>query len=236
MKILAFIPARGGSKRLPGKNVKKLGGVPLIAWSIEGVCEMPEICDVLVSTDNEMIAKVAEQYGALVPWLRPPELATDESHVVDTALHALDWYEAKHGACDGLLLIQPTSPFRTRKTISDGIQVFRAYNKKTVIGVSKVHVHPSWSMRIEDSGCLKPFMGTHGLNCRSQDLTPAYVVNGSFYLIAPSILRSERSFFPQDMFPLIINSQREALDIDTQWDWDLAEYFLEKDRQEVSTV
>jgi CMP-N,N'-diacetyllegionaminic acid synthase len=232
MKILALIPARGGSKRLPGKNIKVLGDMPLIAWSIKAAQGISDICDVLVSTDDNAIADVAKLYGALVPWLRPSKFATDEAHVVDVALHALDWYEAKRGVCDGILLLQPTSPFRTSQTIHQGIQLFRKHEMRAVVGVSKAHSHPLWAMKIED-GDLKPFMDEHGLGCRSQDLTPAYVVNGSFYLVTPSHLRLERSLFPKKMLPLMLDSPQEALDIDTRRDWNLAEYWLDKCCDEV---
>ena len=124
MKILALIPARGGSERLPDKNTRLLGDKPLIVWSIEIIKDIPEICDILVSTDDIDISKISKESGALLPWLRPAELATDTASSVDTALHALDWYEAEKGAVDGLLLLQPTSPFRSRDTIYKGIKLF----------------------------------------------------------------------------------------------------------------
>src|SRR5438093_3043672 len=112
MRILALITARRGSKRLPAKNVRLLRGVPLITWSIDVVRNIPEICDILVSTDDAATAEIARRAGAAVPWLRPAALATDTASSVDVCLHSLDWYEQAHGAVDGLLLLQPTSPFR----------------------------------------------------------------------------------------------------------------------------
>ena len=93
MRILALIPARGGSKRLPGKNMRQLGGKPLLTWSIDVVKDAPEICDILVSTDDDKIAEIARNANALVPWLRPADLARDKSSSEAVALHALDWYE-----------------------------------------------------------------------------------------------------------------------------------------------
>jgi len=226
MKILAFIPARGGSKRLPGKNIKSLGGRPLISWSIETAQEIPEICDILVSTDDTAIADVSMQYNALVPWLRPDELATDHASVVDAALHALDWYQDNRGEVDGLLMLQPTSPFRTAQTIRAGIQLFKKHGMKPILGVSEANFHPMWCMKIEE-GVLHPFMKEHGLKSRSQDLVPAYAVNGCFYLISPQNLKSYHSFFPEGVLPLVIDSQKEVIDIDTKQDWDLAEYWLD---------
>ena len=225
MKILALITARSGSTRLPGKNIRLLGGKPLIAWSIDVARDIPEICDILVSTDDPAIASICEAEGAYVPWLRPPELATDTASSVDVALHALDWYEAERGAVDGLLLLQPTSPFRARTTVERGITLFIKRNIQPVLGVSPTHAHPMWTLKIQDD-YLVPYMEGLGLETRSQDLPPAYVVNGSFYLIAPTELRLCRSFVGRKAIPLLIETQQEALDIDTEWDFRVAESIL----------
>jgi CMP-N-acetylneuraminic acid synthetase len=225
MKILALITARGGSKRLPGKNIRALGGKPLIAWSIDVARGIPEICDILVTTDDPAIATVCSDAGAYVPWLRPSGLATDTASSVDVALHALDWYEAEKGAVDGLLLLQPTSPFRTRKTVRKGIEMFSEHNQQPVMGVSPTHAHPMWTLKMEGE-YLVPFMQEHGFGTRSQDLPPALVVNGSFYLISPAELRERRSFVGAKTVPLLIESPQEALDIDTEWDWTIAESVL----------
>jgi len=222
MRILALITARGGSKRLPGKNIRLLGGKPLIVWSIDVVRDIPEICDILVSTDDPEIAAACSKAGAYVPWLRPAGLATDTANSVDVALHALDWYEAEKGAVDGLLLLQPTSPFRTKNTVQRGIELFRKNAYQSVLGVSPAHDHPMWTFKME-GGRLIPFMDEHGFGLRSQDLPAAYVVNGGFYLIAPTALRAERSFVGSRTIPLRIDSPEEALDIDTTWDWQMAE-------------
>lgn len=218
MRILALIPARGGSKRLPGKNIRALGGKPLIVWSIEVTKDIPKICDILVSTDDPAIAAVSKEAGAYVPWLRPAELATDTASSVDVALHALDWYEAEKGAVDGILLLQPTSPFRTQSTVQCGIELFSKHGHQPVIGVSPTHVHPMWTLKL-DGDYLVPLIGDHGLEKRSQDLPPGYVVNGSFYLISPTELRACRSFRGRKTVALLIESQKEALDIDTDFDW-----------------
>ena len=225
MRILALIPARGGSKRLPGKNIRLLGGKPLVIWSIDVVKNLTEICDILVSTDDPRIAYVCRDAGATTPWLRPSYLATDTSSSVDVAIHALDWYEAEKGEVDGLLLLQPTSPFRSQKTVKRGIELFSSYGHQSVLGVSLTHDHPMWCLTVKDD-YLVPFLPAHGLETRSQDLSPAYVVNGSFYLITPAELRSCRSFFGIKTLPLIIHSQKEVIDIDTEFDMKLAEFFL----------
>lgn len=227
MRVLALITARGGSKRLPDKNIRLLGGKPLIVWSIDVAKNISGICDILVSTDDSVIAKVCKDAGAYVPWLRPEELATDTSSSVDVALHALDWYEAEKGAIDGILLLQPTSPFRTRETIERGIELFEKHNHQPVLGVSPTPAHPLWTLKMEGD-YLVPFIREHGLKIRSQDLPPAYVVNGSFYLITPAELRACRSFVSAKTMPLLIESPQESIDIDTEWDFKMAECILEK--------
>jgi len=225
MRILALITARGGSKRLPGKNIRMLGGKPLIVWSIDVAKDIPEICDILVSTDDPYIAQVSKEAGANVPWLRPTELATDVASSVDVALHALDWYEAEKGVVDGILLLQPTSPFRTKGTILKGIDLFKKSGQPPVLGVSPTHVHPMWTLKMEGDRVI-PFIEGNGLNTRSQDLLPAYIVNGSFYLISPAELRKNRSFIGRDTIPLTIESQEESLDIDTDFDFKMAELMV----------
>jgi len=222
---LALVPARGGSKRLPGKNIKLLGGKPLINWTIEIAQGITDICEILVSTDDPAIALVAKEAGANVPWLRPEGLSTDQATSVEVALHALDWYESENGAVDGLLLLQPTSPFRTQETIKRGIELFKNQSYRAVIGVSPVQDHPMWTFKMKDS-YLIPFLENHGFGIRSQDLEPAFVVNGGFYLISPVELRKSKSFISNEPVPLVSKSLVESLDVDTKFEFELAEYLL----------
>jgi CMP-N,N'-diacetyllegionaminic acid synthase len=228
MRLLALIPARGGSKRLPGKNLMPLGGKPMIVWSIDAVRSLPDICGILVSTDDEAIAAAAVAAGADVPWRRPAELATDTAASVDVALHALDWYEAAHGKVDGLLLLQPTSPLRSRSTVERGIALFAEGGGCAVIGVAAAATHPLWALRLVD-GALQPWLDEGGLNRRSQDLPPAYEVTGAFYLVAPQELRRYHSFFPPGALPLVMESRRETIDIDTAEDFAMAQALLALD-------
>jgi CMP-N,N'-diacetyllegionaminic acid synthase len=225
MRILALITARGGSKRIPEKNMRPLGGKPLIAWSIDVAKGIAEICDLLVSTDDSKIAEIAKNSGALVPWLRPANLATDKASSEEVALHALDWYEKEKGEVDGLLLLQPTSPFRKRETVYRGIALFHEHNRRPVVGISPASSHPMWCVKVEDT-VMRKFIESEGSSLRSQDLPSAYVVNGAFYLVAPEDLRRQQSFFSEDTVPLVIDAPEESLDIDTEWDWMIAEAAL----------
>ena len=171
---------------------------------------------------------MARSAGALVPWLRPAQLATDTALVVEVALHALDWYEAAHGAVDGLLLLQPTNPFTRNTTICRGISLFAANNCQSVLGVSPAASHPMWCFK-KDSNHLSPFLAEHGLQMRSQDLPPAYAICGCFYLSAPEVIRASHGLYGAKVLPLIIESPKETIDIDTPWDWQIAQWALSQD-------
>ena len=228
MRVLALIPARGGSKRLPGKNIRILGDRPLIVWSIDTARDIPEVCDILVSTDDPAIAKVSKSVGAYVPWLRPAELATDTASSVDVTLHALDWYETEKGVVDAVLLLQPTSPFRSPNTLSKAIEIFmKDRGRHPVVSVSPSNKHPAWCFKTTGES-MAPFLGWDAIGRGFQDLEPAWVLNGSIYLIAPKRLRSDRAFLVPDFRPLIMDNSNESIDIDTLGDFELCENILRK--------
>ena len=221
MKTIAIIPARGGSKRLPKKNSKILAGKPLVTWTIEAAKSTALIDEVIVSTDDEEIAKISEREGACVPWLRPSNLAADDIKTPAVAKHALDWYEENRGTVDGIILLQPTSPFRTKQTIERGIDLFYNNAKTSVVSVSIAGTHPSWCFRICGDR-LQPFYSLADLEKQSQDLTSIYAANGAFYMITPHDLRAFGSFYTNKMVPLLIQSELERIDIDTELDWRIA--------------
>ena len=225
MRLLALIPARGGSKRLPGKNLLPLGGKPLIKWSIDVLLNISNITGILVSTDDAITAKKAIEMGALAPWLRPASLATDTASSVDVALHALDWYEEEYGSVDGLMLIQPTSPLRSRVTIERGIKLFQDGGGRAVVGVASAVTHPMWALKLK-ANHIHPWFSRQALSIRSQDLPEAYAITGSFYLISPVDLREQQSFFPENAQPLVQNSLYDSVDIDTHDDYRLAQALL----------
>ena len=227
MRLLALVPARGGSKRIPDKNIRVLGDKPLIHWTIDTARQAAVFVDVLVSTDSPAIAEVARARGALVPWLRPAELATDTATSMGVCLHALDWYEATHGTVDGLMLLQPTSPFRSAATIRRGVDLFRGHAAGSVVAFSPAASHPYWCYRIQGNS-LQPFMDGVVMPTRSQDLPPAHVINGALYVAGPSYLRRHGSFLGPQAVPLVMDDAREALDIDTEMDWAVAEALLQR--------
>jgi CMP-N-acetylneuraminic acid synthetase len=226
MRILAIITARGGSKRLPGKNLLLLGGKPLVNWTIDAVQGLPDICDILVSTDDKQISRAALEAGASVPWLRPAELSGDTASSVDVCLHAVNWYETQYGTVDGLLLLQPTSPFRRTATIARGLKMFTQSPNYPLVSVSPTDAHPMWCYRFEANKMI-PYCENNYEAIRSQELPLAYKLNGAIYLIRPDQLRVTRTFLSPGFQPLIMESPWESLDIDTPWDWFLAEKIAE---------
>jgi CMP-N-acetylneuraminic acid synthetase len=229
VKILAIIPARAGSKRLPNKNKLPLGGKPLITWSIDSARGVESICDIMVSTDDPEISEISKMHGALVPWLRPSELATDESHVVDTLIHAVDWYEKNKCKVDGVLLLQPTSPFRKIKTIEQAIEIYNSADFSTsVVSVSKVKTNPAWCFKLANDDVLKPLFDNDGFTKRAQDLETVYGLNGLIYIINPKELRVTKKVVGEKTKGIVVLDTCEALDIDTQDDFDLAELYLKK--------
>ncbi|TGL99210.1 cytidylyltransferase domain-containing protein [Leptospira jelokensis] len=231
MKILAVIPARAGSKRLPGKNIKLLGGKPLIQWSIDITKGIGEIIDCLVSTDSEEIANLSKSMGAFVPWLRPEELSSDTSLSIDVLLHAVEWYQKHKGSVDGILLLQPTSPFRNLKSLKEAIQKFVDHKaQNTVVSFSKLDYHPYWTFRTEGQ-FMKPFFSEEQLKVRSQDLPLAFRVNGSIYLIPTDWLLETKSIYTNQILPIFSEPLGEDIDIDTNEDWLDAERYLSQETQ-----
>lgn len=228
MKVLAVIPARGGSKRLQRKNVLPLGGVPLVAWSIRAAKQSGVFCDILVSTDDKGIADLAIAHGARVPWMRPLELASDTASVVEVLLHELNRYEAMAQTdIDAVMLLQPTSPYRRASTIRGAVEAFQRSHGASVVGVSPAKTHPLWCLVEDEHGNMLPYAEGGGLALRSQDLPPVFEVNGCLYLTDARHLRESRSIYTKPFRPFVIADPVEAIDIDTPFDWRVAEACLE---------
>jgi CMP-N-acetylneuraminic acid synthetase len=221
--ILALIPARGGSKGLPRKNILPVGGKPLIAWRIESALACNAIDRVIVSTDDEEIADVARRFGADVPFLRPPEIAQDETPMLDVTLHLLDWLTED---ADYLLLLQPTSPLCGADDLQNAITLARQKNANAVVSVAEVSKHPYWMKTINPDGYLQNFLPEAQTPIRRQDLPVAYALNGAIYLIRPEILRAERTFVPAQTLPYIMPPER-SLDVDSAWDLQLVNLILQ---------
>ena len=200
-RVLCIIPARGGSKRLPGKNVKMISGKPLIAWTIESAARSKYIDTAIISTDDPVIAGVSKKYGAEVPFMRPRHLARDTSKIIDTLLYTLDWYEKKGIAFDCLLMLQPTSPLRTVDDVDQAIEYFFKNKKaRAVVSVCEETHHPDWSNTLPRNLSMAGFLKKSVLNKNKQELNKYYRLNGAFYIARCDYLRESNGFFGDKTF------------------------------------
>jgi N-acylneuraminate cytidylyltransferase len=221
--MLALIPARGGSRRLPGKNVRALLGTPLIQWSVRFAHALAVFERVLVSTDDEVIAARAREAGAEVPWLRDAALASDTASSADVAIDALRREQAQGRQHEWVALLQPTSPFRDAARWQSALALAQQPGCDAVIGVSPVRDHPHQVFRMQPDGGLQPWAEAAVLRQRSQDLPPAVRVNGSLYLVRSSVLLAHKTFFPPATRGVLCDQPWEGVDIDTEADWVVAE-------------
>jgi len=227
MVTLCLITARGGSKGIPDKNIKPLAGKPLLAWSVEQA-RQSGVCDrIVISTDSPAIAEIARQYGAEAPFLRPAELATDTAPHILSVLHALTWLkENDHWEPDVVILLQPTSPLRLPEDIRGAHEQLHASGAPAVIGICEAESHPYLVKRLTPEGRLENFID-HGIAYpRRQDLPPAYRPNGAVYVNRTESLVRDQTFIPPGTHGYVMPVSR-SLDIDTLWEFNLAEILLE---------
>ncbi len=197
-KFLALIPARGGSKGLPKKNIKKLVDKPLIAWSIQAALNSNYIDDIIVTTDSEEIAKVSKEYGANVPFLRPGYLSTDEATTVDAVFHAIDFCNNElNKDYDYIVLLEPTSPLREKTDID--LMIEKLINEEdkvdSIISIGEAHEHPSIMKRITEQKTLIPYCESLVRTTRRQDNDKAYFPYGVAYIVKTSTFRTEKTFY-----------------------------------------
>lgn len=225
-KVLAIIPARCGSKGLPGKNIKELSGKPLIAWSIEHAKSCGDIDRIVVSTDDDDIATVAKKYGAEVPFIRPADLADDTASTVDVILHAINWLQKyENYQPEYILLLQPTSPLRSSEDIKCAIQMLKDKNIQAVVSVCETDHHPWWSNILPDNRNMEDFLRPEILNKRRQDLPIFYRLNGAIYLASADYLCECNGFFGPDTFAYEMSKER-SVDIDSELDFILVSMLL----------
>lgn len=231
LMILGLIPARGGSKGLPRKNILPLAGKPLIAHTILVARESKALDRVVVSTDDQEIADVAKWHGADVPFYRPADLAKDDTSVFPALLHAITWLSEHEGYNPGyVMLLQPTSPFRTVEDIQGTVSLAVRKQADAVVSVSAVRQHPYWMKQItEDGKLISQYPPAHAA-FRRQDLPTLYVPNGAIYLVLRSVLLERQTFYTERTYGYVIPGER-SLDIDNPWDLYVAELIL-KDRMD----
>jgi len=229
MKILAIIPARGGSKRLPRKNILPLAGKPLIAWTIDEAKKSIFITDIVVSTDDIEIADISKMHGAKVPFLRPDILSNDTATSVDVVKHCIDFCDRELGKkYDFVLLLQPTSPLRTVEDIDGSVELLVKKNADSVISMCMCEHSPIWTNTLPSDNNINNFDRVDFKNIRSQDLPTYYRYNGAVYLTNIKRLLDENVFsFSTNSFAYIMPTER-SVDIDSEIDFRLAKVIIEQ--------
>lgn len=226
MKTLYLITARGGSKGIPGKNIKKLAGKPLIEYSIDIARELSDDSMICVSTDDDEIIEVVENLGLTVPFKRPKELATDESGSYEVIMHALKFYENQGDQIDKVVLLQPTSPLRTLDHIKKGLEEYSP-NMEMLVGVKETDVNPYYKLFEEDSkGFLQTSKDKRKI-IRRQDAPKVYEVNGALYIINVKALKNKSSLDKLNKHKFVMDKYA-SVDIDDMLDWYICELIIEK--------
>lgn len=220
-KILGIIPARGGSKRIPKKNIKSLGDVPLIAWTIVSAKASKYIDRLILTSDDNEIMRAAKSFGCEVPFTRPSALSLDTTPGISPVLHALT--EIK--GYDYVVLLQPTSPFRTAKDIDDAASICLENNWPCVVSVCEVEHSPYWMYQISEFGLLKPLLEEGEKILRSQDAPKVYRANGAIYIASVPWLLENQSFFTKETRAFEMPQER-SLDIDSPMDFQIAEHLV----------
>jgi len=228
MKVLAIIPARGGSKGVPGKNIRLLGNLPLIVHTIDAARSAQRLEKCIVSTDDEEIARVARQWGGETPFMRPPELATDSAKAIPVMQHALVQMEQLSGIqYDALMMLQPTTPFRTAQDIDRAVEMLELTGADSVISVVDVGGHhPARMKYLEGDRLVDPPFCEAYENQPRQELTPMYIRNGAIYLTRREILMSG-SFKGRDCRALVMQPE-QSVNIDSMLDFDYAAFLLSR--------
>ncbi|AYC28958.1 cytidylyltransferase domain-containing protein [Paenisporosarcina cavernae] len=220
-KILAIIPARGGSKGVIRKNIRNMAGKPLIAWTIEEAKKSKYIDRIILSSEDEEIINVAKKYGCEVPFVRPKELAQDNSTGMDPVLHAIN----QCPGYDYVVLLQPTSPLRLAEDIDGCIEKVLKEKLHYCVSVSEPPHSPFWMYHVNNVGEMKPVISQPGISTRRQDLKPVYSLNGAIYVGETSKIIESKTFLTDNTRAFVMSSDR-SFDIDTELDFKICEFLL----------
>jgi len=224
-RVLAIIPARGGSKRLPKKNILPLGGKPLISWSIEAGLKSEYVDSVIVSTDCREIAEISKNYGAEVPFMRPADIADDYSTTNSVILHAINILSQTE-VFDIIVILQPTSPLRLSTDIDNALEMLERKKSDGVVSVCECEHSPLWSNIIPNDGNLGGFINEAIQSKRSQDLPTYYRLNGAVYAFTTaSFIKNQGVDYTDSVFSIEMPTLR-SIDIDHELDFKLAEVIL----------
>ena len=221
MRTLVIIPARGGSKGIPRKNIKPFDGKPLIYYTIDCARAICQDIDICVSTDDDEIIQVVENYGLKVPFKRPEELATDTAGTYEVLLHALDFYEKKGVHYDVVVLLQNTSPFRTPQQVKEALSLYRD-SVDMVVSVKECAANPYYCVFEENQEGFLHICKGEGDIFRRQDAPKVYEYNGAIYVMKAEVLKTTHMHKMQKRIKYVMDDL-SSFDLDTMWDWKMAE-------------
>jgi CMP-N,N'-diacetyllegionaminic acid synthase len=225
LEILAIIPARAGSKGIPGKNIALVGSKPLILWTIKAAKKSKLINKIILSTNSKIYASLCKGYDVRVPFIRPFKYSRDESTSEDVAIHAIEWLKKnEHYNPDYILYLQPTSPLRTAEDIDQSIIIAKENNADSVVSVELTNRHPYFMKKIDSDGLISHYKKQVFPTPRRQDLDPVYVLNGAIFLVKTNIIL-ERKWFGEKNYSYIMPPER-SLEIDTPFEMLLADLLL----------
>ena len=227
--MIAIIPARGGSKGVPGKNIKEICGKPLIAWTIEAALKADCIDRVIVTTDDEAIAKVAKEYGAEVPFMRPAELSSDTASAIDVYIHATEFIMNETGdKLDKFMVLLPTVPLRTEKHIDEAYQQFLEDGATTLISFAEAEVPASWYHKLNKKGRVENAGFGQGITMTNRQNNETYIIpNGAIYILDYALLKEKRTYYCDNTVAYIM-SREDSIDIDYPIDFEFAKCLMEK--------
>ncbi|BCA94937.1 acylneuraminate cytidylyltransferase [Legionella antarctica] len=219
-KVLAIIPARGGSKGLPGKNIRPLNGMPLVAWPIQTALNSKYIDRVIVTTDDPEIAKIAQEYGAEVPFIRPAEFAKDTSPSSEAIIHAIQFCTETDGTYDYTVLLEPTSPLTESSDVDRALETLVSSKGLAIVGTCKVEAtHPVYCATIGEDSLLKPFnRDNFAKPIRRQDVDELFFFEGSLYISEVKKYLETQTFYHELTLPYVVPAWK-ALEIDTLLDF-----------------
>ncbi|MRH41220.1 acylneuraminate cytidylyltransferase family protein [Aquibacillus halophilus] len=225
--MIAIIPARGGSKGLPRKNVKLLNGKPLIYYTIMAARESKYIDRIILSTDDKEIAEIGKKYGAEVPFLRPQNLAGDNAKARDVYLYTIEKLN-KHSesSIDNFIVLQPTSPLRSTDDINKAVETYYEKGADSVISVTEAEHPPDWYKKINQQGILVDYLIENSKNnLNRQEFEKTYIPNGAIFILKYSILKEQTSYYTDRTYPYVMKKEF-SVDIDTIIDFKIAEILL----------
>ena len=229
-KSICIIPAKANSSRLPGKNIVKLCGKPMLAYTIEAALKSKLFDQVIVSTENNRIAGIAKKYGAQIPCKRPLELTKDTAGVVDVCLHMVDYLEKKKNHYKTLCVLLPTSPLRKAEDIKKAYKVFTAKKANFVMGITKYFYEPFEALVEDKKGHMSPYWGSKYASMKRQHRPQLFVDNGAIYFVNIKAFKKEKTFYGSDLRGYYMLPER-SIDVNTPFDLKTSEYLIKRAKQ-----